>query len=347
MFVAPAPAGDYDRAFEAEMLLCGLALAFLVGLATSWWPGLVLVGLAPVLVGDLMQTRYDLWPALLTAGTMLALLRDRHRLGWALLGTAVIAKGYAICLVPLAAFWTARRAGRAELRRAASWGAGVVAVVLVPFLAVAPHGTWESFRDQFVRPLQIESLGGSILMTAKRAQIEFTYGSHNIPGHPARLLAAGLEVVELAALLWCWWRFARGDADEDRFCRYGAAAVTAFVAFGKVLSPQYLIWLFPFVAPRPRAQGPGGGWAARRGVRDDALVDPDPVRLQRVQLGLARAEPERGADRALRRPRLARRAPRPAGQRAGSAGRLGARRGEVPASSTRTTPRLGSSVVNG
>jgi hypothetical protein len=247
-FVAPAPASDYGGAFEVEMLICGLATAFLVGLATPRLPALLFVGISPLLVGDLVQTRYDLWPTLLTTAAVLALLRDRHRLGWALLAAAVVSKGYAICLVPLAIAWTARRAGMPELRRAAAWGAGVAAAALVPFLVVAPHGVWESFRSQVVRPLQIESLGGAVLMTAKRAQVVSSYGSHNIAGSPAQILATSLGIVELCALLWCWWSFARGRADAERFCVLAAASVCGFVAFGKVLSPQYLIWLIPLVA---------------------------------------------------------------------------------------------------
>jgi hypothetical protein len=254
-FLVPAPAGDYARAFEITMLACGLAMAFLVGLATPSLPGLLLVGLSPPLVGSLAQTRYDLWPALLTTGAMVALLRDRHRLGWAVLAAAVVAKGYTICLVPLAALWTARRAGRVELGRAAAWGAGVAAVLVLPFLALSPGGLWRSVHDQLVRPLQIESLGGAILMQMHRATIEFTYGSHNVAGHPASLLATGSTLLVLAALLWVWWRFGRDRADAARFCAAAAAAVCAYVAFGKVLSPQYLIWLVPLVALVPGRRG--------------------------------------------------------------------------------------------
>jgi len=55
-------------------------------------------------------------------------------------------------------------------------------------------------------------------------------------------------IVELAVLTALWVAFARGPAERGRFLRYAAACVCAFVVFGKVLSPQYLIWLVPLVA---------------------------------------------------------------------------------------------------
>ena len=44
-----------------------------------------------------------------------------------------------------------------------------------------------------------------------------------------------------------WIAFARGPATSGRFLRYDAAVVCAFIAFGKVLSPQFLLWLVPLV----------------------------------------------------------------------------------------------------
>jgi hypothetical protein len=73
-------------------------------------------------------------------------------------------------------------------------------------------------------------------------------GSQNLTGTVSGIASTLTTVAGAAALLLVWIRFARGDAAGDaRFARYAAAAVVAFVAFGKVLSPQFLVWLLAVV----------------------------------------------------------------------------------------------------
>jgi hypothetical protein len=64
--------------------------------------------------------------------------------------------------------------------------------------------------------------------------------------------------VQLGVLLWIWIWFARGPATTSALVRASAAAICAFIAFGKVLSPQFLIWLIPVV---PLVLGRRGLWA--------------------------------------------------------------------------------------
>ena len=87
-----------------------------------------------------------------------------------------------------------------------------------------------------------------------------SHGSQNVAGHGT--VAALFGVAQIAALLGLWIAFARGPATRDRFLRYAAAAVCAFIAFGKVLSPQFLLWLVPLV---PLVRG-------RRGAVATALL---------------------------------------------------------------------------
>ncbi len=239
VFLVPAAFSDYASAFADLMAVCGVALT--IAVAAIDRRAALYAALAPVLVGSLVLSRFDLWPALLVALALLALVEGSDGTGWAFLGAAVAAKLWPLVLVPLALVWSLRR-GR---RRAPLVGLAVVVAVFVPFAVVAPHGLWASVHGQADRPLQIESLGASLLAVVGQPQVVTSHGSQNIQGHG--LLAAAFAAVQLLAIVVCWIEFARGPVTRSRLLTYSAAAVCAFVAFGKVLSPQYLLWLVPLV----------------------------------------------------------------------------------------------------
>jgi uncharacterized membrane protein len=238
-FILPSFVGVYASSFAWLMAACGVALVAVVTLIRR--EAAFYVALAPILIGSLILSRFDLWPALLAAAALAALLRDRHALGWALLGAAVAAKLWPLVLVPLALAWSVRRGHP----RAPLAGAAVAAAIFAPFVVLAPHGVWSSLSGQLSRPLQIESLGAAIFTTFGHPRVVTTHGSQNIAGHGA--VAAVFAFLQIAVLVALWIDFARGPATRDRFLRFAAACACTFVAFGKVLSPQFLLWLIPLV----------------------------------------------------------------------------------------------------
>jgi hypothetical protein len=258
VFVLPALFGAaYRGVFEALMWLCGAAA--LVGVAASLAAlrappagPLALAALAPLALGSVVLTRYDLWPAALTALALAALLHGRLRLGHAVLGLAVAAKAYAVVLAPLALVWAWRRHGPREAARCAAAFAGVVAAWVVPFLVLSPGGVWDSIVRQTTRPLQLESLGAAVLHAAHQlagvdVRVPSSHGSQNVEAAGSGALGTATSAVQIAVVAGLWLAFARGPATGTRLVRYAAATVAAFIAFGKVLSPQYLIWLVPLV----------------------------------------------------------------------------------------------------
>jgi uncharacterized membrane protein len=239
VFILPAAFGDYASAFAWEMAACGVVLVAVVAIVRR--EAAFYVALAPVLAGSLILSRFDLWPALLTVAALAALLRERHGLGWGLLGAAVAAKLWPLVIVPLALAWS-YRAGRL---RAALAGLAVAAAAFVPFAIVAPHGLWASLHGQASRPLQIESLGASLFTVFGHPHVISSHGSQNVAGHGA--VATLFTLLQVSVLVALWIAFARHPATGERLLRYLAAAVCAFIVFGKVLSPQFLLWLIPLV----------------------------------------------------------------------------------------------------
>jgi hypothetical protein len=262
----------FRRAFETLMWLCGAAALGAMALvfrslrrsSLSVWTALAFAALAPLLLGSVILSRFDLWPAAIVAAALAALLGGRLRLGHVLLGLGVAAKLYPAVLIPLGVAFAWKRAGRREALLCLALAAGIVAVVFLPFVAVSPGGVWHSFDVQLTRPLQVESLGSALLLAAHHlfglgVTMETSYGSQNLAGGGANAIAIASTVIQVAVLVWIWASFARGPGGREALVRSSAAALCAFVAFGKVLSPQFLIWLIPVV---PLLRGRRGLWAS-------------------------------------------------------------------------------------
>ena len=166
-------------------------------------------------------------------------------------------------LLPPALVFVWRTAGRAVAGRALAAFAVVVAAIVGPFLALAPHGLSESFRAQAARGLQVESLGGALLGVSDRlglnsATVVHRTGhaiSYELTGSLPDALAVLSSVAQAAAVLLVAWLYVRGRDDPWRLAAAFAAAVTGFLAFTRFFSPQYLVWLVPFVV----------FWLCRRG----------------------------------------------------------------------------------
>jgi hypothetical protein len=263
VFVLPSlgPAEEYDPLFELVMLVCGAAMVALLPLALARagvsGPPLFAAGgyaaLAPLLLGPVILTRFDLWPALLLTGALAALAADRGRLGLGLLAAAVAAKLYALVVLPLALLYLWRRRDAREAARALGVFALVLLAAVAAFVVLAADGLHGSFERQLGRPLQIESLGAGVLLAGDRlglyeAAVVSSHGSQNLAGPLPDTLANVQTAVQALAVVAVWVLFARGRVDALRLFAASAAAVAAFVAFGKVLSPQFLVWLIPLVA---------------------------------------------------------------------------------------------------
>lgn len=277
MFAVPglaAPGHDqnvtpgFRRTFETLMWVCGaaalLAMALVLReLRASPWAPLVFSAVAPLALGSVILSRFDLWPAVLAAAATAALLSGRLRIGHVLLGIGAAAKFYPAVLLPLAVALAWKRRGRREALSCLALSAGVFAVIFLPFVVLAPHGVWHSISVQLGRPLQVESLGAALLLAAHHFGVgvtgETSHGSQNLAGTAADTLGIVSFLIQAGLLVWIWAAFARGSATASAFVRAGAAALCAFVAFGKVLSPQFLIWLIPVV---PLVRGRRGLWAS-------------------------------------------------------------------------------------
>ena len=266
VFLPPAAFGSshYNAAFKTLMALCGVATLDVIALLlvrlgaseSRIWSGTLLFALSPLALGPISLNTYDAWPALLTIAALGLLLAGGAVAALALAGVAFAAKVYPIVLLPPALAFVWRTGGREKALRALGAFTGAAALLIVPFLALSPHGLAESFRAQAGRSLQVESLAGSALAVSDRlglytATVVHRTGhaiSYDLVGSLPDALAVMSSVAQGLAVLAVAWLYLRGRDDPRRLTVAFAAAIGGFLAFTRFFSPQYLVWLVPFVA---------------------------------------------------------------------------------------------------
>lgn len=256
----PESYDSYEHDFERWMagagvviiLLTAVALAALRARPQHFAGALAFVALSPLLLGNVMLWRFDLWVTALAVGGLTAMLTGRERIGGVLFGAAIATKIWPAVFVPVCLIWIVRTQGRRKALRWLALTTGSCAAFFLPFAALSPGGLGHSFGLQIDRPLQIESLGSQLMLAAHNltgfsVSVDSTYGSQNLVAHGAGAVASLSALVQVVALCGVWFAFARGPMRRDRLVTAAAASVAVFIAFGKVFSPQYLIWLIPFV----------------------------------------------------------------------------------------------------
>ena len=267
VFLAPhlwASAGliGYVHAFKLLMVALGAVTLALAGYALRKLDtpprrraaALLAIAVTPAAIGPFFLNRYDLWPTALLIAALIAALDARPAWAGALLALSVTAKFFAVAAVPVFAIYLLRRGGRRALRRATVSAAVTTVAVFGYFLVVAPKGLAVSAHVQLTRHLETESAGGAILLALDRLGL---YSAHVIAGNPGSIDLAGtiadavgvassvLVVLVVAALAM---RFARDRSPTPHaFAVAVTAAIVAYVALTKVISPQYLVWLIPLI----------------------------------------------------------------------------------------------------
>ena len=198
--------------------------------------------------------RYDLFPAILTLGAVIAAVRGRWKWAFALLALATLLKYYPVLLLPPFLIAQQRNTGRkwSDWRLWSPFAVFVVVCVALMGLSLllSIEGTLTPFGYFGSRPVQVESFTSSLLWLAsllrpQHLQYVYTFGSLNVLSSRASLFSALVVVALLFGLLYTFWLQWRMKID---LATASILVLLVVMITGKVFSPQYLIWILPLVA---------------------------------------------------------------------------------------------------
>jgi hypothetical protein len=203
-----------------------------------------------LLLARLMVSRYDAATMFVGFAASTWWFAGRRAQGGIAAGLGILMKVYPAVVAMLAAPWDLTLRAQPRGRGLAAFIATVSVGSLTWLATGGPHGVAESLGYQLSRGFEYGSLYSGVQMLAAKAvgaEIavvrDHAAWSSVTPWSP-RLLPLVLPIQMTAILTVCGVFCRRGMLEGVRF---SGAAILAFIITGKVFSPQYLIWLLPFI----------------------------------------------------------------------------------------------------
>lgn len=258
----------YQALFVIEMALFSLATNFIlfrilsIGKLELANPittiGMYTLGV--FILSPLMPWRFDMFPAFLTILAFLFIQSKKPFLGGAMLGLGIVAKLYPLVIMPIfCSYYWAGKNPKAFWRMA--MGLVLAASILIPLFAFDPDWMLQMLSYHKLRGLNIDSLPGGIFLLAKatglmEVQITHDFGSFNIEAPYSNQVVQWLTPLSVIVLgiviMLSFFRFRQergknGSISGHSLVAYSVIVLLAFILTSKVFSPQYLIWLLPFI----------------------------------------------------------------------------------------------------
>lgn len=274
-----APEGDVFRyklfyAIEQAALGVGLAVLGLMFLERyQRTPNYLAVLVAQplfFLAAGVMVTleRYDFAPALMTLAALYLWPQQHGLLSWPLLAIGTALKVYPALLAPLFALEHLRRGEWRVLGRNMALFGATVALAFLPSLTVGSDALAVPLTYHSDRGIEINSLWATPLLwwytQGGSLEVVQAFSSEEVHAPGSQLFARLAVPAILVLLAWVYWRYWRRlspgaapttatvqddkvEGSQARLVRYSALVILAFIVPNKVLSPQYFVWLIPFI----------------------------------------------------------------------------------------------------
>lgn len=253
---------DYEMWFSLIMFVLTAITGVAVALAAARvWPSgwrpyaaAVLFAAAVACVGAIVENRFDIAVALVITLAVVFLARRQ-----VLLAAAVLGFGFALKLTPAVFLPLVLLLAPTVRRGVTAVGVFLVTALapFIPYLIMSPSGVGHIFAYLLDRPVQLESVIATPYLLGKLfglvwVDVITSYGSQGIVATGSTTAATVSSVLTVAAVVVVYallLRRRRLLLDSPRALPLAALAIVlSMMAFAKVLSPQFFIWLLPVVA---------------------------------------------------------------------------------------------------